>query len=71
MITSVPVVCEKIANIGFDEEAHILLVEFIEAGEFLFKGVELQTFAELLYDEDKNKFVEENILDKYEVIKNP
>ena len=65
MFEMVPVICNNISAIGYDDTENTLHIEFNNEEIYEYKDVELNIFAELLYSKSKSEYLEENIYGKY------
>ena len=65
MIEMIPIICNEITAIGYDDTANILQIRFSDEKIYEKKNVELNIFAELLYSKSKIDYIQENIYGKY------
>lgn len=61
----VPVNCNNIKSIGYNENNNLLQIKFNNNSTYEYHNVDLIVFAELLYSKSKSTFAQQYIYDKY------
>lgn len=65
MYNMTPVNSDRIKAIGYDDKLNVLAVEFSDENIHRFLNVDIDTFTEFLFCEDKDEYISTNIEGKY------
>ena len=64
MIEMIPLICDNILLVGYDENNNSLQIKYDDNSLFEYYNVELTIFTDLLFSKSKSTFIQENIYDK-------